>query len=203
MASRARSVVQMAESAEQALRAVESDLRNVESCMREIEGIVRKARLVSLNGRIEATAAGEFGEGFAVVAAETGELALRVTRASAQIREVVQRLTETIQSTSEGDLLEARSSCDELASAIARSVMGLQFQDAVSQRMRHVSSTLGEIRRHITDCLSDPNSDAAARKSAEWLERMSSSYCVDEERAVHTGDMGVPETSGPGDVELF
>lgn len=202
MASRARDVVHHASTTGDALHAIEQDLKCVMQCMHEIEDIVRQARLVSLNGRIEASAAGKHGEGFAVVAAETGELALRVTEASTEIRKVVDKLADTLRHTSEGDLNSARQSSDELASSISRSVMSLQFQDAVSQRMHHVTDLMAEIRTHIKSFVDSKDSPEVAERREQWMQKLSATYCVAEEHEIHAG--GGPVTADlSADVELF
>lgn len=220
------------------LSTIEQDLQDVETCMREIEGIANRSRMVSLNGRIEAARVGVHGEGFAVVAAETGELAASVSETSHRIRQVVDRLTHTLRETSaqtmqlasddqeatashelqveamltsleqyqrelECNLESTKYSSDQLASAISQSIINLQFQDAVSQRMNHVTETMQEIRETFGS-LVDPDSQAAKRRSKEWLEKLASSYCVDNERLVHNGSSQADfEQSNSSNIELF
>ncbi|MCA9061701.1 MAG: hypothetical protein KDA96_01500 [Planctomycetaceae bacterium] len=203
MATKAQQVVSDAGMAGDALHEIADDLRGVQECMRDVETIVRKTRLVSLNGRIEACSAGEHGKGFSVVAAETGELALQVTNTSSEIQKVVDKMSIRLRSTSEGNLTAARESSDNLASAINRSVMGLQFQDAVSQRMNHVANELKHLREHIQAHLDHRAVAASKDKADEWLNRISTSYCVADERAVMAGTTGSAATEDSTDIELF
>lgn len=221
------------------LSKIEIDLQNVEECMAEIEGIANRSRMVSLNGQIEAAAAGENGHGFAVVASETGDLATNVSEVSHRIRGVVDQMSQSIrksfdrtrsrvtadqdaiknceqrveemltsldeyQQELERNLESTKSSSDELASAISQSVMTLQFQDSVSQRMHHVTETMNEIRETFGTLVDPADSGAAKRRSEEWMEKLTSSYCVNEEHAVFSGASATElELSESSNVELF
>lgn len=103
----------------------------------------------------------------------------------------------------EGNLASTKSSSDMLAQAITHSVMTLQFQDAVSQRMKHVTETMGEIREVFGTIVGPAQSGAAARRQDQWIQKLSSQYCVDDERAVLMGESAGAPQSDTCDVELF
>ena len=221
------------------LSSIENDLLDVEVCMTQIEEIANRSRIVSLNGQIEAARAGSHGQGFAVVATETGDLASSVTETSQRIRKVVDRLTQALKSTCEHtrelvsadheatreceervetmltgladyqhnletNLESTKASSDKLATAISQSVMTLQFQDAVSQRMNHVAETLNEIRDNYGTLVGSTETHAIKRRSDQWFKKLSESYCVDDERLVHSG-AAVPEAAqaNNSNIELF
>ena len=103
----------------------------------------------------------------------------------------------------EANLESTKTSSDELASAISYSVMTLQFQDAVSQRMHHVTDTMGEIRESI-GALAGSESDTSKQRSEEWMEKLASAYCVDDERIVLEGQSAAEiDTTETSNVELF
>ena len=104
----------------------------------------------------------------------------------------------------EANLRSTKNSSDQLAGAISHAVMTLQFQDAVSQRLKHVVGTMGEMR-DIFGSLVGPESGAAKRRREEWIEKLMSSYCIDDERAVLTGEAPAADTdsSDTSQVELF
>ncbi|WP_149498992.1 methyl-accepting chemotaxis protein [Roseiconus lacunae] len=220
------------------LAEIEKDVQDVETCMVRIEDIANRSRMVSLNGQIEAARAGDFGDGFAVVASETGDLAQNVSEASKKIREVVDRLAESLRTTYqqtqdlvtveqeatasceqrveemltslaeyqtelENNLESTKTSSDELAGAITRSVMTLQFQDAVSQRLHHVTSTLSEMRDAFGSIVGSQPKGLAKKRSDEWIEKIAASYCIDDERRVLTGEAGVETPSNESNIELF
>ncbi|MCC9601207.1 methyl-accepting chemotaxis protein [Stieleria sp. JC731] len=220
------------------LASIEKDVQDVETCMVKIEDIANRSRMVSLNGQIEAARAGDFGDGFAVVASETGDLAQNVSEASKRIREVVDRLADSLRTTYEqtenlvnveqqatasceqrveemltslamyqndleNNLDSTKTSSDELARAISRSVITLQFQDAVSQRMHHVTATIGEIREIFGSIVGEAPRGVAKKRSDEWLEKIAAGYCIDDERRIFNGDVAVEEPSNDSNIELF
>ena len=109
---------------------------------------------------------------------------------------------ESYQQTLEGNLDSAQQSSTELGSAITQSIMSLQFQDAVSQRLHHVAETIGEIREQFGSIMEA--SDESETRSQEMLEKLKSVYCVNDERAVHNPDTDIEsDNSQSGDIELF
>lgn len=230
-----QSTQQMAEM----LSDIENDLQDVETCMAQIEYIANRSRMVSLNGQIEAARAQEHGAGFAVVASETGDLARNVSETSKEIREVVDRMGESLRKTSEqtrqlvaadqeataaceervqsmlsnladyqhsleSNLASTKSSSDQLANAITHSVITLQFQDAVSQRMKHVTDTMSEIRNSFGGYVDREPLGAAKRRNEEWVRKLESTYCVDDEHLVLSGKSAAElDHTHSSNVELF
>lgn len=221
-------------------KSLEADLIETEACIGQIENIANRSRMVSLNGQIEAARASVHGEGFGVVASETGDLAQNVSSTSQQIRQVVDKMAKSVRQAAEdtrrraredamaadlcgaqveamlGDLeayqttllgnLESTSeSSDKLAQAITMSVMTLQFQDAVSQRLQHVIGTLSEIRETFHTVVGDRTSAAIKRRQDEWFDAMAAHYCVDDERRVLEGGSSepAPAPAAECDVEFF
>lgn len=232
-----RTASHAAEETVDTLAMIENNLHEVEDCLSRIEYVAGRSRLVSLNGQIEAARAGTCGEGFSVVASETGQLAIDIRETSQVIRTAVARLTSSVHvatdrtrelvtahqdvaSSSELQLAEmletlsayqngllenlssARYCSDELSAAVSQAVVRLQFQDAVSQRMCHVSETLNEIRDQFGTLVTQTDSRAARRKSDHWLKKLSQSYTVADERAIHAG-APAENLSCSDNVELF
>ena len=237
--SQVRQTSQSTQQMAEMLSDIENDLQDVESCMAQIEYIANRSRMVSLNGQIEAARAQEHGDGFAVVASETGDLARNVSETSQKIRDVVDRMSESLRKTAEqtrrlvaadqeataaceqrveamlssladyqrsleSNLASTKTSSDQLAHAISHAVMTLQFQDAVSQRMKHVTETMTEIRDSFGDIMGPVQSHSAKRRTQEWLDKLAESYCVDDERLVLSGASAANlEISHSTNVELF
>ncbi|MEO1528051.1 MAG: methyl-accepting chemotaxis protein [Planctomycetota bacterium] len=103
----------------------------------------------------------------------------------------------------ESNLASTKQSSDQLASAISRAIMTLQFQDGVSQRLHHVSETLSEVRDTVGP-IAGPETPDSKRREEEWIEHLAAGYCVDDERLVLTGQTaGDLEQSHSSNVELF
>ena len=108
------------------------------------------------------------------------------------------------QSHLESNIEITKQSSDQLAKSISQAVMTLQFQDAVSQRMHHVSETIQEIREIFTGYVGTSLSGAAEKRRQQWIEKLSASYCVDDERLVLSGQTAADlEQSHSSNVELF
>lgn len=216
---------------------IEENLAEVEDCLSRIEYVAGRSRLVSMNGQIEASRAGDFGQGFSVVASETGQLATHISETSHVIRTAVTRLTSSIHtatnrtrefvmshqqvaSSSEAQLGEvltdlaayqsglleslgaARKCSDQLSGAVVQAVVGLQFQDAVSQRMCHVAQTLNDMRNQFGTLVTSTNSRACRKQSDRWLKKLAEPYTVADERSVHAG-APAEDLSCSDNVELF
>ncbi len=80
------------------MREIEQAFENVDGLVEVIEGIANKTRLIALNANIEAARAGEAGKGFSVVADEVRDLSNQVTKASADVRDILIECRDTVKS---------------------------------------------------------------------------------------------------------
>lgn len=118
-------------------------------------------------------------------------------------RDVQETLSELIsyQHQLEQNLESARSTGDHLSNSISRSIVSLQFQDAASQRMMHVSNALEKMRCHFEELA--PETRQSKLRSQQWLDEISSNYCVAEEHMVHAGEATESSVEDMSNVELF
>ncbi len=78
---------------------LEQHLLQVEKSLKRVEDISSHAKLVALNGQIEAARVGEAGKAFSVVAQETKSLAVNAAEASTTIKLLIATMAESLRST--------------------------------------------------------------------------------------------------------
>lgn len=112
----------------QKLAAINSKVNNITSVVTTINKVADQTNLLSLNAAIEAAKAGEFGQGFAVVAREIRRLADQTAVATLDIEQMVK----------------------EMQSSVSSGVMGMEkFAQEVQGTVREVSEVSSQIGRII------------------------------------------------------
>lgn len=92
------------------MQVLQEGMKQIEKRLRNVDELAKNARLVALNGRIEAARAGDRGTAFAIVAAETAVLAKHAAETSDAIREIVAQLAAATHSAAKG--IESRADED-------------------------------------------------------------------------------------------
>jgi methyl-accepting chemotaxis protein WspA len=112
----------------QKLADINSKVTNITSVVTTINKVADQTNLLSLNAAIEAAKAGEFGQGFAVVAREIRRLADQTAIATLDIEQMVK----------------------EMQSSVSSGVMGMEkFAQEVQSAVREVNEISGQIARII------------------------------------------------------
>jgi methyl-accepting chemotaxis protein WspA len=113
----------------QKLAEINTKVTNITSVVTTINKVADQTNLLSLNAAIEAAKAGEFGQGFAVVAREIRRLADQTAIATLDIEQMVK----------------------EMQSSVSSGVMGMEkFAQEVQSAVREVNDISGQIARIIT-----------------------------------------------------
>ncbi|MGL4317911.1 MAG: methyl-accepting chemotaxis protein [Pseudomonas sp.] len=165
--------------ADQVVQTLAGDSQQIGSVLGVIRAIAEQTNLLALNAAIEAARAGEQGRGFAVVADEVRNLALRTRNATEEIVTIVGALgssSDQAQASMQGATEQARALEDETQAVLGslghlddslQGVHALAFQIAaaaeqqaattqeVNQHMHRLSDMTGENRQtaaHTRDC---------------------------------------------------
>ncbi len=204
MAQQAASAVQLSQCRVQSREGMNKVLDAARQTLDEVDTIAREARMVGLNGQIEAARAGQQGIAFSVVANETKSLALHAATTSDMLKKMLnelavlhEQLVEALQSS------ESTSEC--LSREISRAVMGLQFQDRVNQQIQHITETLNAIYDRAVPITEYAPSRAVEARLEDWRKWMQSRSTMESERSVAGGCSETSSGSGDsfGSVELF
>jgi methyl-accepting chemotaxis protein len=223
------------------IQKLEQVLAEVNASLRQVETIAEEARIVGLNGRLEAARAGTHGAAFNVVANETKNLGVHAAETSASIRRQVEQLNRSLHQVSTElrqrisiDAESARDSqvrvtnlldqlgvmhhgltsslqrTESLSEAVSRditkSVMALQFQDRVNQRLDHVVEALQALKENLSPFRDVACAGKASSRSADWRAWLNSRSTMNSERQVIGLDSDTKQSvtaTDFGSVELF
>lgn len=198
MAQQAASAVQLSQCRVQSREGMNKVLEAARQTLDEVDTIAREARMVGLNGQIEAARAGKQGIAFSVVANETKSLALHAATTSEMLKRMLNELAVLHEQLVEA-LQSSESTSESLSREISRAVMGLQFQDRVNQQIQHITETLNAIHDRATPITEQAPSRAVEARLEDWRKWMQSRSTMESER----GAAGCCAAGSSGDGDLF
>ncbi len=174
--------------ADQVVQTLAGNSQQIASVLEVIRGIAEQTNLLALNAAIEAARAGEQGRGFAVVADEVRNLAMRTRTATEEIVQIIATLGDSSQQalvSMQGSTTQARALEDETQAVLTtlsdleqslQAVHGLAFQIAAAAEQQ--AATTQEVNQHMhqLSAMTAENRENAAntRHSGEHLRTVAS-----------------------------
>ncbi|MEZ6097428.1 MAG: methyl-accepting chemotaxis protein [Pirellulaceae bacterium] len=144
-----RATCEFSQTASARLARLEQQLDRMQNTLNEVEDISNKARLVALNGQVEAARLGDAGRAFGIVARETKTLSMQAAATSESIRNGMNELTVELRSTS----AEIRDRADDNTKRFAESESTvrqlLSDLESSHRNMVHSLQTTAEISREL------------------------------------------------------
>lgn len=230
LTSTTRQAVQLKDEMLETVTWLSETLNDMIALSKEVQAISRATHLLALNASVEATRAGESGGGFAVVATEVRALAGQSRQVGEQMGRHVGQMHERINAvrlrvrrhdTCEDELmLQAEQNACAVLSTMLGSVatlnqssralrdssrvvqdelekisMSLQSQDKLSQMMTSITDDMQRLVLWLNGA-----EDPAAGAPHKWLERLESSYTMEEMKASHHNLVSVEKSAG---VQFF
>ncbi len=167
----ASNAVHNVESATDKVGGLEEAARGIGQVIDSITEIAEQTKLLALNATIEAARAGEAGKGFAVVANEVKELARQTGHATDEIRQKVNAIRSSTDSTVEeiGNIREVMNETSDIVNTIATAVeeQNVTTQD-IAQNINSANDSVNVVMEAVVDAAT------ATEEVAENISQMQS-----------------------------
>ncbi|ALS97149.1 methyl-accepting chemotaxis protein [Lacimicrobium alkaliphilum] len=147
-------IVSASRQAEQTIAGLRDKAEKIRSVTNVIQSIADQTNLLALNAAIESARAGEHGRGFAVVADEVRTLALRTSKATVEVGELVEGIHHETQQAA--DIINRLAEQVDRQSATTHQVADQLGQIArhaeeVDQQLKSIAGSLGENQQDLSE----------------------------------------------------
>jgi methyl-accepting chemotaxis protein len=212
------------------LEQVTAEAISLREVANQVRQLAKRTGMVALNASVEASRAGASGSGFATVAQEVRQLAQQSGNAGARMVSLTSRLETHLQvlntkaATQDGEDEALRSEADACARAaisgllrslsevnrstrglreagqavreqVERTLMGFQSQDRLNQMLGTIVEDIERMHAWL-----EQGGDLSQAQAIAWLERLESSYTMEDQRTVHHGQSSIERSSS---VDFF
>ncbi|MFO0979051.1 MAG: hypothetical protein U0996_21760 [Planctomycetaceae bacterium] len=144
-----------------------SVLDEIESGLEQIDEMAEVAHVVSINAQIESTRPIPSREAFMALATETSRLSEQCKTASRRIGEVLQKV-RSLQESMLNAIAESGTVNRELEQQISQAVIGLQFQDPLTQQLNSIGMAVTAIQKELNSVQSWIGADASSHLPERW-----------------------------------
>ncbi len=173
----------LGEDARETVASLEVEVGRIEDVVRLIGDIAEQTNLLALSATIEAARAGEVGRGFAVVANEVKALATQTSRATFEIRELI----DGVQSVTRKAVLRVNDMIGGVANIDTTTTVVAEKSAAQDDAVRQIAATIEDfstasedVARQITEiahqieetCTQADHVNAGAQAIGESVERL-------------------------------
>lgn len=142
-------------------------LDEIASGLVQIDEMAEVAHVVSINAQIESTRPVPSREAFMALATETSRLSEQCKTASRRIGEVLQKV-RTLQQSMLRSIADSGSVNEDLERQIAQAVIGMQFQDPLTQQLNSIAIAVDAIRQEIRPVLSSAGTEQSSDLPNQW-----------------------------------
>ena len=154
----------------EAMNLITDSTREINHIINTIQDIALQTNILALNASVEAAHAGNAGKGFAIVAEEVRELAVKSDKAAKATMELITSSTNAVNTGSEVVTSVTKSMSD----IVTKSVQIVEQMDTVSDAIKRQTGAIGQVSEAISQ-ISDvvQSNTAAAEESAVTSKELS------------------------------
>ncbi len=154
----------------EAMNLITDSTREINHIINTIQDIALQTNILALNASVEAAHAGNAGKGFAIVAEEVRELAVKSDKAAKATMELITSSTNAVNTGSEVVTGVTKSMSD----IVTKSVQIVEQMDTVSDAIKRQTGAIGQVSEAISQ-ISDvvQSNTAAAEESAVTSKELS------------------------------